>query len=568
MASSSSSSSSSNNKQQVVESKEDRKKRKMEAKLEKEQRKKNETPEERQRRRLEKRAKKDEKRGKKTDGSAAADSQVLMGYSNQVNPFNDANLTEKFTWKAKKEKMIRDGMHPEEYRQRFERNRSSEISEELEKAKKRREEKEKEQELWEQERERLQRLKDGENNEELERKEEEFHLQQAQLRSEKRLEEGRPKPIDLLYRALKMDTKSHYEQSDPSQMFKRMDIGELESLGDNIGEFEYLDVKNAEYWTSARTLCEHEIKKRKGGDSNGTGVHSSLTSDILKLLQGKKHSELVALETQITQKLQTGGAMNVEYWESLLKHLQVYKAMTFVRETFLTNLEAKISDMETEEYVQRIKNEMLKSDQDAALAAAAGTSTTSTTTTSTEATAEEEEIVQYKDDYRSKDPTKSGDNEEDLLKRESEKFMDEEREEKFDIEVELAAKHYAWHDKHRPRKPKFFNRVHTGYDWSKYNRTHYDSDNPPPKIVQGYKFNIFYPDLIDKTKSPKFFLQESDDGSDTMVLRFSAGPPYEDIAFRIVNREWEHSHRKGYKCVFEKGVLHLWFNFKRYRYRR
>ena len=23
-------------------------------------------------------------------------------------------------------------------------------------------------------------------------------------------------------------------------------------------------------------------------------------------------------------------------------------------------------------------------------------------------------------------------------------------------------------------------------------------DNPPPKIVQGYKFNIFYPDLIDK----------------------------------------------------------------------
>ena len=32
-----------------------------------------------------------------------------------------------------------------------------------------------------------------------------------------------------------------------------------------------------------------------------------------------------------------------------------------------------------------------------------------------------------------------------------------------------------------------------------YNRTHYDHDNPPPKTVQGYKFNIFYPDLIDKT---------------------------------------------------------------------
>jgi hypothetical protein len=43
-------------------------------------------------------------------------------------------------------------------------------------------------------------------------------------------------------------------------------------------------------------------------------------------------------------------------------------------------------------------------------------------------------------------------------------------------------------------------RVHTGYEWNKYNQTHYDHDNPPPKIVQGYKFNIFYPDLIDKSK--------------------------------------------------------------------
>jgi len=58
---------------------------------------------------------------------------------------------------------------------------------------------------------------------------------------------------------------------------------------------------------------------------------------------------------------------------------------------------------------------------------------------------------------------------------------------------------YWWHEKYRPRKPKYFNRVHTGYEWNKYNQTHYDHDNPPPKVVQGYKFNIFYPDLIDKS---------------------------------------------------------------------
>lgn len=51
-------------------------------------------------------------------------------------------------------------------------------------------------------------------------------------------------------------------------------------------------------------------------------------------------------------------------------------------------------------------------------------------------------------------------------------------------------KHYLWSDKYRPRKPRYFNRVHTGYDWNQYNKKHYDSDNPPPKTVQGYKFNV------------------------------------------------------------------------------
>lgn len=33
---------------------------------------------------------------------------------------------------------------------------------------------------------------------------------------------------------------------------------------------------------------------------------------------------------------------------------------------------------------------------------------------------------------------------------------------------------YDWSDRYRPRKPRFFNRVHTGYEWSKYNQTHYE----------------------------------------------------------------------------------------------
>jgi hypothetical protein len=129
---------------------------------------------------------------------------------------------------------------------------------------------------------------------------------------------------------------------------------------------------------------------------------------------------------------------------------------------------------------------------------------------------------------------------------------------------------YWWHEKYRPRKPKYFNRVHTGYEWNKYNQTHYDSENPPPKVVIGYKFNIFYPDLLDKSKTPQYFVENDTDSMDgrTCILRFHASPPYEDIAFKILNKQWETLTKKGYRCVYERGILHLYFNFTRLRYRR
>lgn len=66
----------------------------------------------------------------------------------------------------------------------------------------------------------------------------------------------------------------------------------------------------------------------------------------------------------------------------------------------------------------------------------------------------------------------------------------------------------------------------TGYEWNKYNQTHYDFENPPPKVIQGYKFNIFYPDLIDKSKTPEYTLEMADNPQ-FCIIKFKAGPPYE-----------------------------------------
>lgn len=75
-----------------------------------------------------------------------------------------------------------------------------------------------------------------------------------------------------------------------------------------------------------------------------------------------------------------------------------------------------------------------------------------------------------------------------LFEQEAAKGIDED-EAIFNVEAELAKQTYMWQDKYRPRKPRYFNRVHTGYEWNKYNQTHYDHDNPPPKGLLLWIFN-------------------------------------------------------------------------------
>ena len=81
--------------------------------------------------------------------------------------------------------------------------------------------------------------------------------------------------------------------------------------------------------------------------------------------------------------------------------------------------------------------------------------------------------------------------------------------------------------------------VISGFKWNKYNQTHYDEDNPPPKVVQGYKISLFLPDLIDPTQTPTFKVVREPGNDETCLLIFHCGAPYEDIAFRIINDDWE-----------------------------
>eukprot|EP00941_MAST-03F_sp_MAST-3F-sp1_P003145 g3145.t1 len=303
------------------------------------------------------------------------------------------------------------------------------------------------------------------------------------------------------------------------------------------------------YWSSLLTVCDAEIKRRKM--SSKMPHRSPIQEDIERMLSGKNPSELLRLESDIRKKIKDsnsndGAAIDVEYWETVLDQLKTFHAKATLREMHGSMLRYRLKVLEK-------KLETMKSDQE------------------NEVDPGEEEVLlleRLRSEVRnSSNYDNSIDNSEaasKLMMAEQSKGLSQ-NEELLGDALQIPSHVYTWQDKYRPRKPRYFNRVKTGYDWNKYNQTHYDHDNPPPKTVQGYKFTVFYPDRIDKNSVPRYFVEPC--GVHFAILRFSGGPPYEDIAFKIVNREWQKKAKHGFRCSFQRGVFTLNFNLKRYRYR-
>ncbi|XP_020212952.1 cactin [Cajanus cajan] len=555
---------------------------------------------------------------------------TVSGYSNDSNPFGDSNLNEKFVWRKKIERDVSQGVSIDTFSVKAEKNRQRERMAEIEKVKKRREERALEKARHEEEMALLARERARAEFQDWEKKEEEFHFDQSKVRSEIRLREGRARPIDVLTKHLNGSDDLDIEINEPYMVFKGLTVNEMNELRDDIKM--HLDLDRATpthvvYWEALLLVCDWELAEARKKDAldrarvrgeeppaellaEERGLHSSVEPDVKKLLLGKTHAELEALQVHIESEMRTGTAKVVEYWEAILKHLHIYKAKACLKEIHAKllrkHLQCLEQPLEDEDKLENahdmIPEEEEGTEDDIKVRSADESFSPDPVREDQEA---EDEAGSFSPQLLHGDENEEAvDPEEDkaMLERNRKAVLEEQQrrvqeamaskpapsEDNFEMkalkamgdmedgdavfgsgaEVNLDSQVYWWHDKYRPRKPKYFNRVHTGYEWNKYNQTHYDHDNPPPKIVQGYKFNIFYPDLVDKTKAPSYTIEKDGSNGETCIIRFHAGPPYEDIAFRIVNKEWEYSHKKGFKCTFERGILHVYFNFKRHRYRR
>lgn len=357
-----------------------------------------------------------------------------------------------FVWKKKVEALRRQGIR---HTAEDERRRIQSIKEELEQAKLRRLKKEMERNEWEKDQARIAREREQEQNADWHRQEASFHGTQHFIRQAIRLRENRPTPADSLAGPIRLDLLDIPVESTSLPLIvqsQNEQITEIDSLIESVEvELDYIPDFPRDFdtevftrdlrlrWWTAMGEYLHNMKEAMHAQSAGgyvSGVHGTVQKDVKALLDGKDTSQLQTLEREISSQLDAqnareglacGGYGEVDFWNAALRRIR------------LSLSRFKLNDMAALLNKERVH---LK-----------------------EAQPKEEErpVLGHSSDagHRSM-------NEDILVQAEEAKGLKPD-EEMFSDEVEVKAPSkkpyvpaYQWNEKYRPRKPRYYNRVHTG----------------------------------------------------------------------------------------------------------
>ncbi|KAI6833992.1 hypothetical protein KC365_g3036 [Hortaea werneckii] len=477
--------------------------------------------------------------------------------------------------------------------------------------------------------------------------EDRFVLQQSKKKALLRAKSGRASPIDWLAVTLSVLEPGSAQgawDDDGAKDDEEFEIMEPEIVFEGLGEEEsalkelmkgvdgYLGLERGagrSYWETMKTICQDRLKQipASSQQTSARGV-GSVAGDLDKLLAPKSLPELEKLEKQIRTKLSAGGNIDTDYWEHLLRTLLSYKAKAKLREIGSQITAGRLESLKAEKVKEadslRAELELSQDDttnergpdfkvverhpldpepllrlrsEDRQLHSMTGPDFAEKLALDRQRVVKKGFIpMQHRQAsaassepsakrQRTEEPSSTVTAQQAAFDREVSRGL-RDNEELVTTEVPVETKHIdRWPSSVKPRKPRYFCRLTLGYEWNKYNQTHYDADNPPPRVVQGYRFNIFYPDLMPRedgvVRAPTYKIEREGGRKrgemlapagedDTCVIRFISGPPYEDIAFRIVDKEWDYSAKRerGFRSSFDKGVLTLHFMFKKIYYRK
>jgi len=331
-------------------------------------------------------------------------------YSAVDNPFNDANLTDRFVWGKKREKEKKQGLTAEEAAIR-DAQRRAEAEEELERLNRRRADREAEMALREEEAMRTARQQESAQMAAWHAKEDDFHLEQAMRRAAIRTREGRAKPIDLLALNLKWSQPRipgeeaedeedegiglDVDLEEPYLIFDNLTLEETEELYEDIEMYISMEKSeaNLDFWHAMIVVCSAALETLRSERNLGRAAfleqnraNETVKDQITNLLRGKSLEELRQLKDSVRNKLSSGEPIDVEYWEGLLKELAVWMAkakLKTMHEVVLRNrlehLRAKQRDEAAQvqnELADTVEEEAANNAATAAAAAAASSATT------------------------------------------------------------------------------------------------------------------------------------------------------------------------------------------------
>ncbi|AOW01480.1 cactus-binding C-terminus of cactin protein-domain-containing protein [Yarrowia lipolytica] len=409
-----------------------------------------------------------------------------------------------------------------------------------------------------------------------------FLLKQKRMGSILRINQGRASSVDLfnlILMILERDSPANrnyptYSIHDQEMMEGReAQIPSVETLLDGLktsdqtqlSEMAKIDPENASYWGSA-------LQSASNRDSQDSSKLSVVRDDIEKVLGGKNREQLADLEARMQKMIDSGAAPNREFFQDLVAHSKDRRMRLVLDEKRSEAIETRYKQLckeagttpqtpFTEElYVKAVEQYNVEWDKRKPQQKSAASEKTPAAPDFQNAVDDgmaDGLLPQITDADGVIDLSKGITDESSRDTEEAELYQQSD-----EIKVD------------KKTRPRFHNRVVLGFDWNKYNQTHYDSNNLPPKTVQGYKFNIFYPELPEgKTPSYQVIKMKNEDITkqrETCLLKFTAPAPYADLTFRVVDRTWDYAARGDgkYNSSYHNGVLQLHFRFKKDFYKK
>ncbi|CAK0908712.1 unnamed protein product, partial [Prorocentrum cordatum] len=462
-----------------------------------------------------------------------------LGYKDESNPFGDATLTEKFTWKKKNEYLQAAGLFKKSSVEQDISRMETKVRE-IHAVKKRRDEREVERELLEKQRAEHDRERHDEEFDEWKSKEEKFHLENAKARSMMRIEQGRERPIDLVAKALMIAEGEEFEDMSlldkpPHQLFVQLSMEEVEQVGAEVEIFIKTDQAHRDFWKAmmvvAQDALEQKQREKAGGKSGdfGAGVADGVASEIHELLCSKGRRELEDMLVEIKQSISKGSeGMDTQFFDAVAAKIPLYiaraeielwhrkgqdKAEAWKKAHAPDPLELAPPTPEEEQEDEAPKGGGMWDDLPSGPAAGDDLSPVLEPLSALDEEAakgafspvleplrdfDPQDLLDPEEDERimrqvrqtirnafASEPTGGGGSadgldrsaEDDMVARERQRGYGKDESgfnakgkgtgDDFHGELDLPKKHYEWEDKYKPRKPRFFNRVKTGFEWNK-----------------------------------------------------------------------------------------------------